>query len=130
MRCSSGDRCAEAPNSKLQAPKKFQAPRMVGRRSPSALAPIATDARRAWRALPYRPGVWDLELLIVLPPARFSSKIPSLWNFALTMNPDPQTTAVRPSAKGRSGDAAFTEADAWRDVGAGWQPLFGNFRGL
>ncbi len=23
----------------------------------------------------------------------------------------------------------FTEAGAWRDVGAGWQPLFGNFRG-
>jgi len=25
---------------------------------------------------------------------------------------------------------AFTEAGAWRDVGAGWQPLFGNFRGV
>ena len=25
--------------------------------------------------------------------------------------------------------AAFTEAGAWRDVGGGWQPLFGNFRG-
>ena len=24
---------------------------------------------------------------------------------------------------------AFTEADAWRDVGKGWQPLFGSFRG-
>jgi AraC-like DNA-binding protein len=24
---------------------------------------------------------------------------------------------------------AFTEAGAWRDVGSGWQPLFGNFRG-
>jgi AraC-like DNA-binding protein len=24
--------------------------------------------------------------------------------------------------------AAFTEREAWRDVGAGWQPLFGNFR--
>jgi AraC-like DNA-binding protein len=25
--------------------------------------------------------------------------------------------------------APFTEAGAWRDVGAGWQPLFGSFRG-
>jgi AraC-like DNA-binding protein len=25
--------------------------------------------------------------------------------------------------------AAFTEAAAWRDVGKGWQPLFGSFRG-
>ena len=25
--------------------------------------------------------------------------------------------------------AAFTEAGAWRDVGGGWQPLFGSFRG-
>jgi len=25
--------------------------------------------------------------------------------------------------------ATFTESDAWRDVGAGWQPLFGSFRG-
>jgi AraC-like DNA-binding protein len=25
--------------------------------------------------------------------------------------------------------APFTEAGAWRDVGAGWQPLFGGFRG-
>jgi len=25
--------------------------------------------------------------------------------------------------------AAFTEAEAWREVGKGWQPLFGNFRG-
>jgi AraC-like DNA-binding protein len=25
--------------------------------------------------------------------------------------------------------APFTEAGVWRDVGAGWQPLFGNFRG-
>jgi len=24
----------------------------------------------------------------------------------------------------------FTEAGAWRDVGAGWQPLFGSFRGV
>src|SRR5271166_1406740 len=25
--------------------------------------------------------------------------------------------------------APFTEAGAWRDVGKGWQPLFGGFRG-
>src|ERR1044071_8730105 len=34
----------------------------------------------------------------------------------------------RPSAPA-DGVRAFTESDAWRDVGAGWQPLFGNFRG-
>jgi AraC-like DNA-binding protein len=26
--------------------------------------------------------------------------------------------------------ANFSESGAWRDVGAGWQPLFGNFRGV
>ena len=26
-------------------------------------------------------------------------------------------------------DVSFTEAEAWRDVGKGWQPLFGSFRG-
>ncbi len=30
----------------------------------------------------------------------------------------------------RSDSAAFTEAGAWRDVGKGWQPLFGNFHGV
>ena len=29
----------------------------------------------------------------------------------------------------RSGSAPFTEAGAWRDVGKGWQPLFGSFHG-
>jgi AraC-like DNA-binding protein len=29
-----------------------------------------------------------------------------------------------------TGRRAFTESDAWRDVGAGWQPLFGSFRGV
>ena len=29
----------------------------------------------------------------------------------------------------RRGAAPFTEAGAWREVGGGWQPLFGNFRG-
>ncbi len=28
------------------------------------------------------------------------------------------------------GDVGFSEASAWRDIGAGWQPLFGNFRGV
>ncbi|MEY2465903.1 MAG: AraC family transcriptional regulator [Verrucomicrobiota bacterium] len=39
-------------------------------------------------------------------------------------------TSVRPSGKSRASATAFTEAAAWRDVGAGWQPLFGNFRGV
>jgi AraC-like DNA-binding protein len=34
----------------------------------------------------------------------------------------PAGTARRPSTP-------FTEADAWRDVGKGWQPLFGSFHG-
>lgn len=34
--------------------------------------------------------------------------------------------------KGKAAAAAppFSEAGAWRDVGAGWQPLFGSFRGV
>jgi len=31
--------------------------------------------------------------------------------------------------KSKSSAAPFTEAEAWRDVGGGWQPLFGSFRG-
>ena len=31
--------------------------------------------------------------------------------------------------KAAFGQAPFTEAGAWRDVGSGWQPLFGSFRG-
>ena len=34
-----------------------------------------------------------------------------------------------PSQTSRRGQGPFTEADAWRDVGKGWQPLFGNFHG-
>lgn len=34
-----------------------------------------------------------------------------------------QTNSARAAA------APFTEAEAWRDVGKGWQPLFGSFRG-
>src|SRR5215472_9671283 len=46
------------------------------------------------------------------------------------MNEDTQSTPTnrRPSKTGDS--SVFTEASAWRDVGGGWQPLFGNFRGL
>jgi len=37
---------------------------------------------------------------------------------------------VAPTANLRRRDAAqFTEAGAWRDVGKGWQPIFGNFHG-
>ncbi len=32
--------------------------------------------------------------------------------------------------KGVSAAPPFSEAGAWRDVGAGWQPLFGSFRGV
>lgn len=35
----------------------------------------------------------------------------------------PSTSSVRKAP------AAFTEAGAWRDVGKGWQPLFGSFHG-
>ncbi len=37
----------------------------------------------------------------------------------------------RPANRGRGGKPeAFTEAAAWSDVGSGWQPLFGSFRGV
>ncbi len=32
--------------------------------------------------------------------------------------------------KAKLSAAPFTEAEAWRDAGGGWQPLFGNFRGV
>src|ERR1044071_6947350 len=35
---------------------------------------------------------------------------------------------LRKSSAGRS--TPFSESNAWRDVGAGWQPLFGSFRGV
>jgi AraC family transcriptional regulator len=39
--------------------------------------------------------------------------------------------AERQSARSQTGKAApFSESRAWRDVGAGWQPLFGSFRGV
>ena len=34
------------------------------------------------------------------------------------------------SKTNRSEAPRFTEAEAWRDVGVGWQPLFGSFRGV
>ena len=40
------------------------------------------------------------------------------------MMPNPAAKKTRPS------NASFSEANAWRDVGAGWQPLFGSFRGV
>ncbi|MBM3884172.1 MAG: helix-turn-helix transcriptional regulator [Verrucomicrobia bacterium] len=40
------------------------------------------------------------------------------------------TQSERPPGKPQAGNAPhFSEADVWRDVGAGWQPLFGNFHG-
>jgi AraC-like DNA-binding protein len=33
-------------------------------------------------------------------------------------------------ATGADRAANFSESEAWRDVGAGWQPLFGSFRGV
>jgi len=35
-----------------------------------------------------------------------------------------------PGRRGGGAPATFTEKNAWRDVGAGWQPLFGSFRGV
>src|SRR5258708_27653612 len=43
------------------------------------------------------------------------------------------TPTARPARESnglKSRDAApFSEAEAWQDVGGGWQPLFGSFRG-
>lgn len=41
----------------------------------------------------------------------------------------PQITESDDSPTKRRGGDAFSEAGAWRDVGNGWQPLFGSFRG-
>jgi len=43
--------------------------------------------------------------------------------------PATQTDPSSGKSRGNS-SASFTEATAWRDVGAGWQPLYGSFRGL
>ena len=37
--------------------------------------------------------------------------------------------AVASTSKNRAAAPPFTEAGAWRDVGKGWQPLFGSFHG-
>jgi len=46
------------------------------------------------------------------------------------MSVESQTTqTTRPAAKAPGERGAFTEVPAWRDVGRGWQPLFGSFQG-
>jgi AraC family transcriptional regulator len=46
------------------------------------------------------------------------------------MSVHPQSApTIRETGNRSGGDAPFTEANAWRDIGAGWQPLFGSFRG-
>jgi hypothetical protein len=51
------------------------------------------------------------------------------WHSKLLCLHDECSTTIRADeAAGES--ASFTEAPAWREVGRGWQPLFGNFRGL
>jgi AraC-like DNA-binding protein len=48
----------------------------------------------------------------------------------MSSNPE-STTTNRPSGKPQAGAApAFSETEAWRDVGAGWQRLFGSFHGV
>ena len=37
--------------------------------------------------------------------------------------------SAAPAGSSRRPAAPFTEAEAWRDVGKGWQPLFGSFHG-
>src|SRR6266702_6240408 len=47
------------------------------------------------------------------------------------MSVNPQTAQMkRPAGKAADEGDPFSEASAWRDVGRGWQPLFGNFHGL
>jgi AraC-like DNA-binding protein len=38
--------------------------------------------------------------------------------------------ATRQAAKAKGEAKPFSESSAWREVAGGWQPLFGNFRGL
>jgi AraC family transcriptional regulator len=40
------------------------------------------------------------------------------------------TQTKRPASKAAGEIDSFSEASAWREVGRGWQPLFGSFRGL
>lgn len=47
------------------------------------------------------------------------------------MTKSPQSApATRQAAKAKGEARPFSESGAWRDVAGGWQPLFGNFRGL
>lgn len=46
------------------------------------------------------------------------------------MSSSASATAVEKRKESNSTAAAFSEAGAWRDVGAGWQKLFGSFRGV
>jgi AraC family transcriptional regulator len=43
---------------------------------------------------------------------------------------DKSSAAARVTDKPKASGPAFSEAGAWRDVGGGWQPLFGSFRGV
>jgi AraC-like DNA-binding protein len=46
------------------------------------------------------------------------------------MSSSASATAVEKRKEAPSTAASFSEAGAWRDVGAGWQRLFGSFRGV
>ena len=46
------------------------------------------------------------------------------------MNSNASALPVEKRKETRPARAAFSEAGAWRDVGAGWQKLFGSFRGV
>lgn len=47
----------------------------------------------------------------------------------MSTNPN-SANATLASRRNNGGGREFSEAGAWRDVGAGWQPLFGSFRGV
>jgi AraC family transcriptional regulator len=46
------------------------------------------------------------------------------------MSSEPVSSEHPSSKRPAVANAAFTESAAWRDVGAGWQPLFGSFKGV
>jgi AraC-like DNA-binding protein len=50
----------------------------------------------------------------------------AVWQ-VLTMSKSRPTLLAKPAVPA---DASFTEAPAWSVIGAGWRPLFGNFRAL
>src|SRR4029078_6984162 len=54
----------------------------------------------------------------------------TLHHRARCMSTASQTASTR-SLPGRTSavDGTFSESEAWRDVGAGWQPLVGSFHG-